>query len=274
MRPHSMCLIFLGHRTRADLPLVLAANRDEFVARPAAAAEFWPDSPRTLGGRDLKQGGAWLAVDRSGRWAAVTNYRDPADVRPEARSRGDLVREFVQGDASPAEFLRRASADRREYNGYNLLLSDGVDAYYYSNVSDAVRRLEPGVYGLSNHLLDTPWPKVASGKAEFAAALAGAAPAPEDFFRVLANDRRAPDAQLPATGVPLEIERALSARFITLPGYGTRCSTVVLRDGGGALQFIEKSYDESGAPSAERKFQLQLEASDGASVTPVKEARA
>ncbi len=244
---------------RADLPLVLAANRDEFVARPAAAADFWPDSPDILGGRDLKQGGAWLAVNRSGRWAAVTNYRDPADVRPEARSRGDLVREFVQGSAGPVEFLRRVSGERREYNGFNLLLSDGVDAYYYSNVSDEVRRLAPGVYGLSNHLLDTPWPKVASGKAEFAAALAGAAPAPEDFFHVLANDRRASDAELPATGVPLEIERALSARFIALPGYGTRCSTVVVRDGLGGLQFVEKSYDAAGAPADERRFQVRIE---------------
>ena len=169
-----MCLILVAWQAHDDYPLVVAANRDEFFARPAAPAAFWRDAPQVLAGRDLEAGGTWLGVSRERRFAALTNYREGGRQLPDARSRGALVAEFVRGRTHLAAYLAQVAATAADYNGFNLFVGDGERLAYYANRGDGRPRwLTPGIYGLSNHLLDTPWPKLASAKAAFAEALAG-----------------------------------------------------------------------------------------------------
>jgi uncharacterized protein with NRDE domain len=238
-----MCLILLAYRVRADYPLVLAANRDEFFGRPTSPAGFWKDAPEVLAGRDLRAGGTWMGVTRAGRWAAVTNYRDLPSERGDARSRGHMVSAFLTGDEPPASYIRAVSAVGDEYNGFNLLVGDASEAWYASNRGAAPRPLAPGVYGLSNHLLDTPWRKVVRGKQRMAEALAvagGLEPGP--LLDILAETDPAPEAELPDTGIGIDLERALSSLFIVTPDYGTRASTVLLLDADGAGSFTERSH--------------------------------
>ena len=167
-----MCLIALAWRARTDLPLVVAANRDEWRDRPAQRAHWWPDHPDILAGRDLQAGGTWMGITRGGRFAAVTNFRDPSDKRSTARSRGGLVTGFLLGTESPARFLAELSARAGEYNGFNLVLGDGDSLFYYGSREGEPRAIEPGVHGLSNHLLDEPWPKVVRARERMGIALA------------------------------------------------------------------------------------------------------
>jgi uncharacterized protein with NRDE domain len=219
-----VCLILVAWQAHPDYSLVVAANRDEFYARRTAGADFWPDHPQILAGRDLEADGTWLGMTRSGRFAALTNYRDPASHKPQAPSRGKLVADFLAGDTAIETYLD--ALDAAAYNGFNLLLGDGQKLVAFSNISMQRHDLLPGVYGLSNALLDTPWPKVGAGKTALSGALA-ALPDESALFRLLRDDMRHPDAALPATGVSLEWERLLSAAFIRSPDYGTRCSTVI-----------------------------------------------
>ncbi len=247
-----MCLIAFAYQAHPRYRLVVAANRDEFYRRPTAAAGFWPECPGLLAGRDLEQGGAWLGVTGDGRFAALTNYRDPAANKPDARSRGALVRDFLCGGREARAYLEGIRAAQGEYNGFNLLAGDAGGLWYYSNRTDVVAAVAPGIHGLSNHLLDTPWPKVAKAKAGLAACLAG----PEDalaagLFALLADDAPAPDGALPDTGVGLAWERLLSPVFIAGEDYGTRSSTVVLAGGGGAW-FAERNWPGG----AERVFNV------------------
>ena len=246
-----MCLILLAWRVHPDYPLVVAANRDEFFARPTAPAGFWADAPEIFAGRDLEAGGTWLGATRRGRFAALTNYRDPARIRRGTPSRGELVAAFLQGEAAPADYVARLRPRAGDYNGFNLLVGDGRDMHYFSNVAEEsghIGPLAPNVYGLSNHLLDTPWPKVARGKSALTAAL-DALPEAEPLFELLRDDHQAADEELPRTGVSLEWERLLSAAFIRSPAYGTRSSTVVLRDTAGNTTFIEQTWDRDGGPA-------------------------
>ena len=238
-----MCLIVLAWRTHPDYPLVVAANRDEFLARASAPAEFWPDAPEILAGRDLEAGGTWLGVSREQRFAALTNYREGGKQSVGARSRGALVADFLSGKTSPVAYLTQVAATAADYNGFNLFVADGADLGYYSNRGDGqVRWLQPGFYGLSNHLIDTPWPKLASAKASFAAALSGL-PAAAPFFDLLADQEIVADAHLPETGVPVDWERILSAVFVRSASYGTRASTLLLRRRDGRSTLIERSFD-------------------------------
>lgn len=227
-----MCIIYLAFEHHLDHPLVLAANRDEFYARPTQLAGWWQDHPEIYAGRDLVAGGTWLGITKSGRIAAVTNYREPGAPKGEL-SRGNLVADFLKG-SEPAElFMTRVERSRSEYSGFNLLVgefsSDRRAMFYFSNRDQQVRELRPGIYALSNHLLDTPWPKVARGKARFGDLLT----APLDreaLFDLLTDDAVADDDQLPSTGLEHDVEKALSAIFIKTPIYGTRCSTLVTFD--------------------------------------------
>jgi uncharacterized protein with NRDE domain len=227
-----MCLILVAWRVHADYPLVVAANRDEFFARPTAPAAFWNDAPQVLAGRDLDAGGTWMGVTRSGRFAALTNFRDPAQNRIGAPSRGALVAEFLTGSEAPQACFERIAARGRECNGYNLLASDGETLWWSSNMGGTPRSLAPGVFGVSNHLLDTPWPKVGAGKTALAQAL-DSLPDDQPLFDLLRDDGIHPDENLPQTGIPLDWERLLSSAFVKSPDYGTRGSTVlcVCRDG-------------------------------------------
>ncbi len=255
-----MCLILLAWQAHADYPLVVAANRDEFFARPAAAAAFWQEAPQVLAGRDLEAGGTWLGVSREQRFAALTNFREGRQQRADARSRGALVADFLTGEASPAAYLAEVSAAAADYNGCNLFVADGERLGYYANRGDGrVRWLGPGIYGISNHLLDTPWPKLSRAKAAFADALS-ALPAAAPFFELLADQEIVPDSHLPETGVPLEWERILSAIFVRSENYGTRASTLLSRRSDGQTTLIERSFDANALAVGEvcERFQSSL----------------
>jgi uncharacterized protein with NRDE domain len=253
-----MCLVLIALDSHPNYSLIVAANRDEFYDRPTAAAAFWADAPSVLAGRDLKAGGTWLGVDRRGRFAAVTNYRQGERERPAPRSRGVLVSDFLTTDIGAREHIERIRSDAGLYNGFNLIASDAGGLFYYSNREDPVRTLAPGVYGLSNHLLDTPWPKVTSTKTAFDTLVNGGAFDPTaELFALLSDRNRPADHLLPSTGVGREWERLLSSAFIASDDYGTRSSTVVLvrRDGG--IIFIERTFGPRGALGAQARVEFQ-----------------
>jgi uncharacterized protein with NRDE domain len=255
-----MCLVLIALDSHADYPLIVAANRDEFYDRPTAPAAFWTDAPSVLAGRDLKAGGTWLGIDRRGRLAAVTNYRQGERERPAPRSRGHLVSDFLTTETGALEYMERVRGDAGFYNGFNLIASDGGGLLYYSNREDRVRTLVPGVYGLSNHLLDTPWPKVASTKTAFDALLnGGASDLTADLFTLLSDRSRPADDLLPSTGIGREWERLLSSAFIASDDYGTRSSTVVLV-GHGGIVFVERTFGPRGIPGAQARFEFSVEA--------------
>lgn len=251
-----MCTLLLALRAHPSYRLVLAANRDEYYERPTAPAQFWDDAPQIFAGRDLVHGGSWLGVTSTGRIAALTNYRDPSDLHRHGPSRGKLVSGFLEGTATPAEYLSRLRESAVEYGGFNLLVGDSGTLLCHSNKSGETVALEPGIHGLSNHLLDTPWPKVCRGRDGLARMLAREPLAPEDLFDLLADETHPPDQELPDTGVGLELERLLSPIFIRSPQYGTRCSTVLLVDHAGKVTFIERSF-ERGAAGGERRAEFK-----------------
>jgi uncharacterized protein with NRDE domain len=257
-----MCLILWALARHPRYRLILAANRDEFHARPTLPAAFWPDRPGVLGGRDLVAGGTWLAVHRNGRMAAITNYRDPAAANLEARSRGQLVAAFVSGQQPPEDFLVAVNRCRSEYNGFNLLLAEGGRMWYCGSRQGKVSCLTPGIYGLSNHLLDTPWPKVVVGKADLARCITAREPAPEGLRALMVDRRQPPDGLLPDTGVGLEWERILAPRFIVGPGYGTRSCTVLLVTHAGRMTFCEWTFAPGADPpivQGKRCFAMTME---------------
>ncbi|MDR3671700.1 MAG: NRDE family protein [Holophaga sp.] len=243
-----MCLILVAWQTHPEFPLVVAANRDEFYARPSAPAGPWPEDPRVQGGRDLEAGGTWLGLRADGRMAAVTNVREPG--APKGRlSRGMLTRDFLLGRQSPAEAA--ATLDGAAYSGFNLLLADDRSLWYGSNRDGAARELPPGVYGVSNHLLDTPWPKLVTAKARFTEALAGL-PGFGPLFDLLADPEIVPDHNLPHSAVTLEWERMLSAIFVKSETYGTRASTVLTWRPGHGSALEERRFGPGGVPLGAR----------------------
>ena len=235
-----MCLIVFAWQVIPGLSLLAAANRDEFYERPALPAHWWPDQPDVYAGRDLRGNGTWLGITRGGRFAALTNVRDPRRQRSDAPSRGALVSDFLAGSDSASDYIESISADAGRFSGFNLLVCDGTDLIWYTNAECEDPRnglpLPHGIYGVSNAFLDTPWPKVVRSKAEFASLMCTGASA-DAYFDMLSDKTRANDCRLPQTGVPIDWERTLSPVFIESPGYGTRCSTVVqlLQDGSAQL---------------------------------------
>ena len=247
-----MCLILVAWRVHPDYPLVVAANRDEFFPRPTAPAAFWNDAPQVLAGRDLEAGGTWMGITRDRCFAALTNFRDPAQMRKDAPSRGRLVADFLTGSDAPQAYLEQISSYGSRCNGYNLLVGNGESLWWASNMGGEARKLEPGVYGVSNHLLDTPWPKVGAGKTALAAAIDGL-PDEQALFELLRDEGIHPDDALPRTGVPLEWERLLSSAFVKSPGYGTRGSTLLCVDREGWIAFDEQTW----LPGAQRGERLR-----------------
>jgi len=258
-----MCLILFAHEAHPGYRLILAANRDEHFSRATAPARFWEDAPALLGGRDLDKGGTWLGITRSGRFAALTNYRG-ASPPADGRSRGAIVTDFLHADVPPEAFIVALAANAGQYAGFSLLAGDRNGLRYYSNHDAAApsgRGLDPGVHGLSNHLLNTPWPKVERGRQALAASLAQPAEAREQALLQALRDRVpppdealppgsasfAPDDASPPARAPLAFERALAAPFIHAPerDYGTRCSTLVTVGHDGAVTFVERTWDRS-----------------------------
>jgi len=247
-----MCLIILAWQVHPNYPLVVAANRDEFFARPTAPAGFWAGPTNILAGRDLEAGGTWLGVTRQQRFSALTNYREAGSKPVGKSSRGGLVADFLAAESDPQDYLAALAERRGNYQGYSLFVGDGQRLAYCTNrgLSPEPRWLSPGIYGLSNHLLDTPWPKLAAAKASFAAALAQL-PAPAPFFDLLADREIVADTLLPASGVTLEWERVLSAVFVASPNYGTRASTLLTVQRGGLVTLIERSFGPAAIPLGE-----------------------
>lgn len=245
-----MCLLLFALDAHPRHRLVVAANRDEFTDRPAAPLAWWDDAPRVLAGRDLTAKGTWMGVTRGGRWAALTNVRDPQNPRPARRSRGALVAGFLGGAETAEEAARRVFTERDDYDGFNLVLRDDASAWTVSTRLDAPTELGSGVYGLSNDVLDTPWPKVVRGRTALRATL-DADPVPLDaLLDLLRDDRPAPDDALPDTGIGIEWERTLSPAFIVADGYGTRVSTALTLDRGGAVSVAERTWRPGGAEGA------------------------
>ncbi len=253
-----MCLILFSYKQHPVYPLVFAANRDEFYDRPSAPASFWEDRPDLLGGRDLKEGGTWFGITRKGRMAALTNYRDPVSAKLQAPSRGWLVRDFLCGSEDADIFLKKLVKQADRYNGFSVILGDPFCLYYYSNRNGAIE-LKPGLYGLSNALLNTPWPKVERGKLRLGSLLSQTGdPLQEDLFSILKDQTRPEDGQLPDTGIGLEWERILSAMFITSPVYGTRSSSLLLVDRKRHVTFIERTYNGGSEPGITAKFEFRI----------------
>jgi uncharacterized protein with NRDE domain len=238
-----MCLILFSYQLHADYRLILAANRDEFYNRPTASLDYWSDHPDVLAGRDLEGNGTWLGVTRSGHIAAITNYREPAAPMQNAPSRGILIRDFLTGKSSPERYLKAVNKMSPAYNGFNLIAGDLSGLYYYSNRASRIQQLQPGLYGISNHLIDTAWPKIQRGKDLLQGQLSGREKIDiEKIWEILADRSLPADKELPDTGVGLQRERILAPLFISSPDYGTRSSSIVLMEYSGQITFMERTF--------------------------------
>ena len=241
-----------------ELPLIVAGNRDEFHARPTQAAGWWPDAdPAVLGGRDLQAGGTWLAIGRNGRCATVTNFRDAVPPQGGLRSRGELVTGFLSSRLSPFEYV--ASIDGDQYAGFNLLAMAGDEAAYVSNREPGPKALEPGIYAVANAALDTPWSKVLRSKTRLGELLASGTPDEDQLLRLLSDRERATAAEEASDHLPVDAAHAITAPFIVLPDYGTRCSTVLLRDRAGNVRFTEQRFAPDGSTTGRSDFSFRID---------------
>lgn len=256
-----MCLILFSFRAHRHFPLVVAANRDEHYSRPAAPAAFWEDQPDIYAGRDLEKGGTWMGLHGNGRFAAITNYREGTPGPAAPRSRGDLVSGFLAGNDSAEDFFHQAARRSADYNPYSMIAGDIGKLHFFSNRIAAPQIIAPGVHGLSNHLLDTPWPKVAAGTAALTSTMDMDDPDAIGamMFSLLMDDQPAPETVLPDTGITRQREKELSPPFIRGEHYGTRTSTVVLVNATGEVFFHEKRFESGGVAAGEtaRAFRLQ-----------------
>jgi uncharacterized protein with NRDE domain len=253
-----MCFIVFAYRIHPSYRLIAAANRDEYYERPSSPVSFWEDATQVLAGRDLKEGGTWMGITREGKFAAITNFRNPSALKKGAPSRGKLVSNFLTGSESAAFYVDKISRQAQKYNGFNLICGDHKDLFVYSN-QGKTEKLEAGIYGLSNHLLDSPWPKVIKGKKALKASMNLCGLDLEAaLFAILSDRKTAPDQNLPATGVGLEKERWLSPIFIESPGYGTRSSSMVLIAKNKRVKLVEKVFDGKPEPWVVSRFSFLL----------------
>ena len=255
-----MCLAYIAYRTHPDWPLFIAANRDEFHARPTQAAAPWESNSDIIAGIDLQAKGTWLGVSTQGRFALLTNYRDLSEPETGSRSRGFLVSDFLRGEQTPAAYMQEVAEQADTYSGFNLLAGDATGFCYFGNRGEPQpQELEPGRYVLSNHLLNSPWPK-----AERLRRRLGTYPNADlevsltPIFEILKDNGQAPDPELPKTGLSLERERLLSSPFIISPDYGTRSSSVIAIHRSGWGQFDEITYNPEGIATEWHSWPFQL----------------
>jgi uncharacterized protein with NRDE domain len=253
-----MCLILFAYKAHPNYKLVVAANRDEFYERPTLPVDFWEDHKNILAGRDLEAGGTWMGINNLGNLCMLTNYRDLKNLKSNAPSRGKLVSDYLISHPHPRSYFETLDLLADKYNGYNIILGNHEDIWYYSNIQRKIYMLGSGVYGLSNGLLDTPWPKLVRGKDKLKKVLEKKIIQPEDLFFSLYDDTLAPDNELPDTGLSLEKERMLSSMFIKSPNYGTRCSTVLMVDQMNNLTYVERTYNTESFESSTRSFNLKV----------------
>ncbi|MEX0719875.1 MAG: NRDE family protein [Balneolaceae bacterium] len=256
-----MCLIVFAYKSHPEYDLVLATNRDEFYGRPTRPAQFWADekSPDILAGKDLEAGGTWMGIHKNGSWAAVTNYRDPSIIKENPPSRGELVLNYLRGNMQAMDYLQDVTTRASEYRGFNLLLWDESGFYHYSNQSKIVSKIKAGIHGLSNAFLNTDWPKLKIAKSQLEQITRKGDIQKEALFQLLQNEQKAPENELPVTGIPQHLEKAVSSVFIKTESYGTRCSTLLLIDKEGMVDFTERSFKPGTSDiSDERNFQFQI----------------
>jgi uncharacterized protein with NRDE domain len=253
-----MCLILFALQQHEDYPLVVIANRDEYYARPTQAAHWWPDTPGIFAGRDLEARGTWMGINKNGRFAAVTNVREPGSSGPARLSRGKLTRDFLSSHEPAESFLNTIESSADDYAGFNLLVGDCAGLYFYSNRHPGIRCIPPGIYGVSNGLFDEDWPKLTSGKKALAASL-NTSLNDSALMQILTDHTTAEDEQLPKTGVSLDIERMLSSRFIRSNEYGTRACSIVKFTWQKHNSFTEQNYDREGitADLVAEEFQVE-----------------
>lgn len=237
-----MCLIAFSYKQHSDYELIFIANRDENYNRPTRAARFWDESPEILAGKDLKAGGTWMGVNKQGAFSAITNYRDPSIKKINPPSRGYLVLNFLKGKANPELYLQQVDQKADQYMGFSLLVGTVEQLGFYSNQEREIKLLDPGLYGLSNRLLNSPWPKVKRAKRGLRNIIERDKISIEALFDLLMDDREAPESDLPDTGIPKNIEKQVSPIFIKGENYGTRCSTVLLIDKAGMVTFVERRF--------------------------------
>jgi len=237
-----MCLIVFANNVLDEYKLIFAANRDEFYDRPTEQADFWDEHPDLLAGKDLQAGGTWLGVTRQGRFAAITNFRDLKNHRNDAPSRGNLTLDFLVNNISPLEYYNKLKPTLNNYNGFNLILGYVDELYYLSNKTSGLKKLEPGVHGISNAILNTPWPKVEKSKRQLKHLVEQNNIHPWEVLNLLDDTSPAKDEVLPDTGVGIDMERMLSPIFIKSEKYGTRSSTIVTVDKQNNVRFVEKTY--------------------------------
>lgn len=250
-----MCLVLIGWQQHPDFPLILAGNRDEFHSRPTQDAHEWPDLPDVFGGRDLQAAGTWLAVHRNGRFGTVTNFRDAETPTAKLRSRGHLVSDYLKGSTAPLDFLQ--NVDGPAYGGFNLLLGDGDTLAWLSNRGGSPQILPPGIYGLSNALLDSPWHKVVKSKAGLRKLIDENGVNTSALMRLLDDRNKAPANAIDSEHLPFATAHAISAPFIVLPDYGTRSSSVVLKDNAGVWRFQERRFDAAGRARGDSAFTIR-----------------
>ena len=242
-----MCLITFAYKIHPEYKLILAANRDEFYGRATRKAQFWEDEghPDILAGKDLEADGTWMGTTKGRMWSALTNYRDPSWERKDPPSRGHLVLNYLKESESPKQFSKGLVSNTDHYMGFNILVGDPDEIYHYSNKTDKLTLIEPGIHGVSNALLNTSWPKMDWAKKDLERIISKNEFSNEELFDLLSNSERAPEDQLPDTGIPEEWEKAVSSVFIKTETYGTRCSTLLLIDKKDNITFMERRYDPS-----------------------------
>jgi len=279
---HAMCLILFAWQTHPRYPLVVAANRDEFHDRPTTAAGFWEDTPAILAGRDLQAGGTWLGINRNGRFAAISNYREPLFKASKLEySRGHLVRDFLLDNSAPGSHAEKLQTQGARYRGFNLLLGNPEAISYVSNRTEKPINVTPGSHGLSNHLLDTDWPKVHNGRTRLDAVLKeehidpdwpkvyngrtrldtvlkNEHIDPEALLELLADKSTASRTRLSTEELQSEPEKVTRMIFINSPVYGTRSSTVLLLDRDGEITFVERQFDANGKPAGTQSHKLRI----------------
>ncbi len=254
-----MCLILFAWQSHPRYSLVVAANRDEFHRRPTAAADYWKEHPQLLAGQDLQAGGTWLGITRQGRFAAITNYREPQTNQPPlAKSRGHLIRDYLLDTATPADHAKQLLPHGKQYSGFNLLLGDRNALVYVSNRSDKTTRMTPGSHGLSNHLLDTNWPKVCEGRARLEKLLENERVDPEALLELLAARNVVSGSEPPGFELSLAPELTTRKIFLVSPQYGTRSSTVLLVDRNGDVTFVERQFDKDGTSSSTQNYEFRI----------------
>ena len=251
-----MCLIAFAVNAHPDYKLILAANRDEFYARPTSVADYWRDQPSILGGRDLQANGTWMAVNEKGQFGAVTNFRDLKNIRKDARSRGDLVVNYLKNPEAAEGYLTRLTKNAEEYNGFNLLLFDGRKMRHFSNYEGKTNSMESGIFSVSNALLNTPWPKVEKLKKDFSEMISTSFDH-QSLLGLLEDDATADDDQLPDTGIGHDLEKMLSAICIKSEKYGTCCSTVLTISNDGNVKFTERSFPVGNRKAGTVSFNFQ-----------------